>query len=112
VAWATYATFSGQSVYQSIDSGATWTLKPGSGVNVLPLVPAFCVVVDPADSNRIYVATDIGVFTSIDGGSNWFKEITNFANVSTEWLAISTVGGRKLTAFTHGRGAWQTPIIP
>jgi hypothetical protein len=58
------------------------------------------------------VATDIGVFTSIDGGSNWFKEITNFANVSTEWLAISTTGGRKLTAFTHGRGAWQTAIAP
>jgi photosystem II stability/assembly factor-like uncharacterized protein len=112
VAWATYATFSGQSVYQSTNSGATWTLKPGTGVNVLPLVPAFCVVVDPADSNRIYVATDIGVFTSIDGGSNWFKEITNFANVSTEWLAISTTGGRKLTAFTHGRGAWQTAIAP
>lgn len=112
VAWATYATFSGQSVYQSTNSGATWTVKPGSGVNVLPLVPAFCVVVDPADSNRIYVATDIGVFTSIDGGLNWFKEITNFANVSTEWLAISTTGGRKLSAFTHGRGAWQTPILP
>lgn len=112
VAWATYATFTGQSVYQSTNSGATWTLKPGSGVNVLPLVPAFCVVVDPADSNRIYVATDIGVYTSIDGGLNWFKEITNFANVSTEWLAISTTGGRKLTAFTHGRGAWQTPIAP
>ena len=112
VAWATYATFSGQSVYQSTNSGATWTLKQGTGANVLPLVPAFCVVVDPADSNRIYVATDIGVYSSIDSGANWYKEITNFANVSTDWLAISTVGGRKLTAFTHGRGAWQTPLAP
>jgi hypothetical protein len=112
VAWATYATFSGQSVYKSIDSGATWTVMPGSGSQVLPLAPALCVVVDPADSNRVYVATDIGVFTSIDGGLNWYKEITNFANVSTDWLAITTVGGRKLTAFTHGRGAWQTTIVP
>ncbi|MCU1236458.1 MAG: hypothetical protein JWP63_4425, partial [Candidatus Solibacter sp.] len=112
VAWATFATFSGQSVYKSIDSGATWTVMPGSGSQVLPLAPALCVVVDPADSNRVYVATDIGVFTSIDGGLNWYKEITNFANVSTDWLAITTVGGRKLTAFTHGRGAWQTTIVP
>jgi hypothetical protein len=110
VAWATFATFSGSSVYKSVNSGASWTAMPGTGANVLPQAPALCVVVDPADSNRIYIGTDIGVYTSIDGGANWYKEVTNFANVSTEWLAISTSGARKLTAFTHGRGAWQTTL--
>lgn len=110
--WATYSTFSGVSVYRSTNSGATWVAVPGTGVNSLPQLPAFSVVVDPADSNRVYVGTDMGVFTTIDGGVNWYKEVTGFANVSTEWLDINTSGTRRLTAFTHGRGAWRTNLIP
>lgn len=110
--WATYGTFSGPSVYRSTNSGATWTAVPGTGANTLPAVPALTVVVDPTDSNRVYVGTDIGVFTTIDGGANWYKEVTGFANVSVEWLAINTTGTRRLYAFTHGRGAWRVNLIP
>jgi hypothetical protein len=110
--WATYGTFSGNSVYRSTNSGATWTAVPGTGVNTLPAVPALTVVVHPTDSNRVYVGTDIGVFTTIDGGLNWYKEVTGFANVSVEWLAINTTGTRRLYAFTHGRGAWRVNLIP
>jgi len=112
VAYITYATFSGASVYRSANGGATWTSVPGTGVNVLPAVPATAVAVDPSDPNRVYVGTDIGVYTSLDGGANWYKEVTGFGNVSVESLKINTEGAKYLYAFTHGRGAWRVAINP
>jgi hypothetical protein len=70
-------------------------------------------VVDIGDPKRLFVGTDVGVFTSGDGGANWAVEITSFPNVSTEWLAITgNVTGRKLFAFTHGRGAFRADLGP
>lgn len=112
IAYATYETFSGSSVYKSTDSGATWAAIPGSGTNVLPLVPAHTVAVDPTNPSRIYVGTDIGVYTSFDGGSNWFREVTGFGNVSVEHLEINSTGTRRLLGFTHGRGAWRVDLNP
>lgn len=112
IAYATYETFSGNSVYRSVDSGATWTAVPGTGVNVLPKVPAHAVVVDPTNPSRIYVGTDIGVYTSIDSGANWYREVTGFGNVSVEHLEINGTGTKRLFAFTHGRGAWRVDLNP
>ena len=91
----------------------TWTNITGTGATALPDVPALSVVVDIGDPNRLFVGTDVGVFTSGDGGLNWAVEITAFPNVSTEWLAITgSVAGRKLFAFTHGRGAFRADLGP
>ena len=106
--YATYATFSGNSVYKSTNAGATWSLIVGVSPNNLPAVPALSVVVDPSNPSAIYVGTDLGVFSTQNGGATWSKEVTNFANVSAAWLAID--GQRRLYAFTHGRGAWRTPL--
>ena len=113
VAYATFSTFSGVSVYKTSDGGASWVAMPGTGANVLPRVPATAVVVDPSDGQRVYVGTDIGVYTTVDGGANWYREVTTFGHVSVEALDISTVGDTKfLYAFTHGRGAWRVQINP
>jgi len=112
VAYATYETFTGQSVYKSVNGGATWAAIPGTGVNVLPLVPAHTVAVDPGNSARIYVGTDIGVYTTVDGGANWYREVTGFGNVSVEHLEINSSGTKRLFAFTHGRGAWRVDLNP
>ncbi len=112
VAYAAYETFSGLSVYKTSNAGASWVALPGTGVNVLPKVPAHTVVVDPSNSARIYVGTDIGVYTSIDGGANWYRENTGFGNVSVEHLEINSQGSPYLFAFTHGRGAWRVPLNP
>jgi hypothetical protein len=68
------------------------------------------LVVDPANTQRLYVGTDAGVFTSIDGGLNWFKEVTGYANVVTEALALNSTGDVRLYAFTHGRSAWRVDL--
>ncbi len=107
VAYATFSSFGVPHVWKSADAGGTWTNISGSGSTGLPDVPVLSIAVDPSSASRLYVGTDLGVFTTIDGGANWMVENTGFANVSTESLRIS---GGKLYAFTHGRGAYRVAL--
>lgn len=109
--YATVSTFNGPGsvghVFRSDDGGANWVSIDGSGATGLPDVPAHSIVIDPADTQRLYVGTDIGVFSSSDGGANWARENSGFANVIVESLAIK---GRRLYAFTHGRSVFTTDL--
>lgn len=112
--YATYATFhtAGNQfhVYRSTDAGRTWAGLDGTGTTAIPDLPVHSLIVDPTNTQRLYVGTDAGVFTSIDGGANWYKEVTGYANVVTEALSLSTVGDIQLYAFTHGRSAWRVSL--
>ena len=122
--WATISNFNGipnaqgtsaGHVFRSTDGGATWTLADGTqtpgNVNAIPDIPAHSVVVDPNDSQRIYVGTDLGVFVSLDNGQNWARETTGFSNTVVESLsAVNNNGVTTLFAFTHGRGAFKVTI--
>jgi len=120
--WATVSNFNSASsgngfghVFKSTDSGATWTLADGNQTpanpNAIPDIPAWSVVVDPSNSSRIYVGTDLGVFVTLDGGANWNKETTGFSNTVVKSLEIKNVGGiSTIYAFTHGRGAFKVAI--
>jgi hypothetical protein len=111
IAYAAISTYGQPHVLKSSDGGATWANASGSGGGALPDVPALGVVVHPDDANRVYVGTDIGVFVTLDGGTNWAAEITSFPNVSTESLQIIGSGNAaQLFAFTHGRGAFKLSL--
>ena len=110
VAYATVSNFTINTVLKTVDHGISWTPVMGTGITALPQVPARTVVVNPADGNQVFVGTDLGVFTSIDGGTSWFRENTGFANVSVNSLRINATPPYRLFAFTHGRGAWFTPL--
>jgi hypothetical protein len=112
VLYATYGNFGGAHVYRSIDGGATWHSLDGSGSTGLPDVPVHSIVVDPDDSLRLYLGTDLGVIVSIDGGRTWLREETGFGPAVTMWLSIVKPGGaaKYLFAFTHGRGAWRVGL--
>ena len=122
--WTTISNFNGTPnvngtsaghVFKSTDGGATWTLADGTqtpgNVNAIPDIPAHSVAVDPNNSQRIYVGTDLGVFVSLDGGANWARETTGFSNTVVESLsAVNNNGVTTLFAFTHGRGAFKVTI--
>jgi len=114
VIYATYAGFGGAHVWRSEDLGESWESLDGSGPSALPDIPVHSVVVDPTDPDRIYLGTDLGVFTSIDRGRHWAVENTGFANAVTEWLVLGDGpdGSSRLFAFTHGRGAWRVDLAP
>jgi hypothetical protein len=111
VLYATYSTFGVPHVWRSTDGGGTWTPIDGTGVARIPDVPVHSLVVDPGNSARLFVGTDVGVFSSDDTGTTWAVENTGFANVITEALAVGNVGATPhVFAFTHGRGAWRVPV--
>jgi len=111
IAYATYSTFGGAHVWRTTDGGATWNALGGSGAGALPDVPVHSIAIDPSNTARLYVGTDVGVFVSADGGANWAVETSGFPNVITEALQIQVANGMtNLYAFTHGRGVWRVMI--
>lgn len=110
VAYATVSDFDVVNVFKTTNGGVTWMPSSGAGATAIPRIPARSVVVNPADSQQVFVGTDLGVFTSVDGGANWYLENTGFANVAVESLKINETAPYYLYAFTHGRGAWRVAI--
>ncbi len=111
IAYATYSTFGGAHVWKTIDGGATWASIDGTGIGAVPDIPVNTIVVDPSNTQRLFIGTDMGVFVSTNNGASWSVENANFANVPVETLVINTFNGiNTLYAFTHGRGAWRLPL--
>ncbi len=114
VIYATFAEFGGRHVWRSDDGGRAWEAIDGRGATAVPDIPVHSIVVDPDDSRRLYLGTDLGVMVSLDGGARWAVENAGFANAVTEWLTIGADGDGLpwLYAFTHGRGAWRVRLYP
>lgn len=109
VVYATYAGFGGQHVWKSIDAGLTWTSIDSD----LPDIPVHSIAIDPTQTDRLFLGTDLGVFVSTNGGASWQVENTGFAAVVTEWITIGQgTRGPAVYAFTHGRGAWRAELVP
>lgn len=108
IAYATVSTFGTNHVLRSTDGGATWAAIDNMGeANGIPDIPAHDIKVDPADSRRLFVGTDLGVFVSIDTGANWMIENGGFANTQVQTLKFAD---RTLFAFTHGRSAYRVEL--
>jgi uncharacterized protein (TIGR03437 family) len=115
--YATYTTFNAapgdNHVYRSTDGGITWTGIDGAGSAGLPDIPVETILIDPADSTRLYLGTDVGMFASFDAGNTWVRDDDPFANVIVMNLVLDGSGAaRTLYAFTYGRGVWRVPLPP
>jgi Galactose oxidase, central domain len=92
--------------------GTDWhATRPTSGTTI-PNVPVNALAVDPANSNIVYVGTDVGVWKRTkQGGNAWTWEIFSqgLPEAAVLDLAIHPKA-RLLRAATHGRGAWEIAI--
>jgi hypothetical protein len=106
-------------IFKTINAGAAWVDVSCHVANCgtpaatdLPNIPVNDLVVDPGDPthNSLYAATDLGVFTTADGGATW----SSFNNGSLPNVAVFSLrlhaASRTLMAATHGRGAWSVGL--
>lgn len=108
VAYATYSTFGVNHIYKTIDGGLTWQAIDNQGQeNGLPDIPVNTIVIDPSNTARLFVGTDLGIFVSVDAGRNWSVDGSGFANTSVAHLEINN---GQLFAFTHGRSAYKVAL--
>ena len=94
---------------RTIDGGANWT---DIGSN-LPLAPTQDVVVDPTNPNRIFVASDLGVFTAniAKAGSQnptvaWYRLGRGLPRAPVNDLEYQA-STNSLFAATYGRSMWS-----
>jgi len=106
--YVTFGGFSADNVWRTTNGGATWSDITGSGLTGLPDVPVRSLVINPNNSNWLYVGTEVGIFASEDGGATWNVPHDGPANVSVDelfWLNSNT-----LIAATHGRGLYKATL--
>lgn len=111
-----YITFSfyapaGQGVWKTTNLSSptpTWTAA-GSGI---PSIPINAFVVDPNDSTDLYAGTDVGVYSSTDGGASWAPFGTGLPAAAVFDMAVAQPGtaSQQLRVATHGRSMWQIPL--
>jgi photosystem II stability/assembly factor-like uncharacterized protein len=107
-----YVTLSGFSadesiarVYRSVDKGSSWVPIAGN----LPDIPINDLVVDPDDTQRLYVATDLGVYWTPDLGVAWAPLGSGLPFTAVFDLTLHAPS-RTLVAATHGRSQWKLDL--
>jgi PKD repeat protein len=99
--FATFGGYNSGNVWQSSNNGLSWQNISAN----LPAAPMNWIVVAPADTNTLYVASDVGVYGTSNNGGTWATGNDGPANVAVDKLFWM---GNKLIAVTHGRGIWST----
>ena len=101
--YAAFGGFQSDNLWRTSDGGQSWTdISAG-----LPDAPIRDVALHPQRSSWVYLATDVGVFASEDGGNSWSPTNEGPANVACRdffWM------GCKLVCVTHGRGMFEIDL--
>ena len=114
----------GDGVFKSIDGGASW-IQLGSGFpdenngNATQFVGQRInvIIVDPADGNTIYLASDRGVFVSLDGGQNWLAGdvagdamslVLDTSSPATSRILYTGISGVGVLRSTDGGQNWTS----
>ncbi|VAW35887.1 Glycosyl hydrolase, BNR repeat precursor [hydrothermal vent metagenome] len=105
------SSYAGMGVYRSLDAGVSWQYMGLGDTNRIG-----DIIVDPNDSNRIYVAAlgplyskggDRGVFVSQDGGQSWDKVLAGDKVTGFVDLSIAANGDIYASAWQRMRKAWN-----
>ncbi len=103
--WFTYYTYNTDKKVKYFDGQQTVNLSGN-----LPNVPVNTIVVQKDSPDRIYIGTDIGVFTSKNNSGEWESYGSGMPNVIVNELEIQ-YKAKKLRAGTYGMGLWEADIL-
>jgi len=87
----------------------TWTNISGGGVSAIPDIPANAIAIDPSAVNTYYVATDVAVYRTTNGGATWTQFSEGLPNCAVFDMRLHNPT-RLLRAGTHGRGVWERKL--
>ncbi len=97
----------GSHIFRTTNYGSSWTSIKGN----LPDAPINDVVIDPDNTNTLYIGTDITVMFTTNLGTSWNILSTGIpSNVPCHDLTFHQPT-RSLVVWTHGRSAFRT-IVP
>lgn len=104
-----YATFSGYlsntKIFKSTNYGQSWTNVSGN----LPNIPVNCLIINPNNSVNLYAGTDLGIFSTTDGGINWVQDVNGMGDVSVADMNYRS-SDNTIFAATHGRGMFSASL--
>jgi hypothetical protein len=105
---ATFSSYGVGHVWYSSNGGTSWTRIDGN----LPDMPVRWAVFDPQSNNRLFIATEAGVYSTdaIDGTNTAWVSDEGFPTVRTDMLQVRP-SDNTLMATTFGRGIF-TAVIP
>ncbi|MBL8182322.1 MAG: VCBS repeat-containing protein [Blastocatellia bacterium] len=104
--YVAFGGFTDGNLWKTSNGGSTWQDITGTG---LPNVPIRGIAQHPNNSSKLYIGTEIGVFTSDNDGATWAPVLSGPANVSVDEVSFMS-NSTYLLAATHGRGIWVTDV--
>jgi hypothetical protein len=108
-AWVTFTGYEeGVKVWATNDGGDSWYNTDPKGS--LQNLPVNDIVYQKGSYDRLYIATDAGVYTKAGDEEQWNK-FCDFPNAIVTALKINYCN-QKLRASTFGRGMWETDLLP
>jgi photosystem II stability/assembly factor-like uncharacterized protein len=92
-----------------VSGTVVWADISGTGAGRLPDIPVNALVIEPLAPDTMYIATDIAVFRTIDGGTTWTLFSDGLPNCAVFDMRLHTPA-RLLRVATHGRGVWERQL--
>ncbi len=93
-------------VFRTANYGATWTSISSN----LPLAPANDIIIDPTNSQQLFVATDVGVYYTNNLGASWQLIGSGMPIVPVTDICLHNPT-RTLVAATFGRSMYKLNLL-
>ena len=106
---ATFSNFGVPQVWVTTDGGTNWTNIDGN----LPDMPVWWALYDPTNNNKLYIATETGVWATdqINGASTVWVPDPGLPTTRISMLRMRS-SDNTVVAATYGRGLWTARIPP
>jgi photosystem II stability/assembly factor-like uncharacterized protein len=109
IVYLAFGGFESGNLQRTTDGGATWSDLTGTGLTALPQAPIRGLAMHPTNPNWLYAGTQVGVFTSEDGGRTWSTSNEGPSGAAIDELTFMS-HSLTLVAATHGRGLWSVDL--
>jgi hypothetical protein len=101
-----FAGFGSGHIFKSTDAGASWTDISAD----LPNIPFHCLMIYPRDTRYLFAGSDLGAFTSADGGKTWKDFSDGWSDMIMVFDLVYSPADQSVLAFTHGHGVYRRSL--